>query len=60
MKDSNFVDLQYEIEECFHRYSVDYIWQYMQNRDEVSRLYPKLVNELYDIINKEKSKIESE
>lgn len=60
MKDSNFIDLQHEIEECFNRYSLEFVWSYMKNRENIDGIYPKIVNDLYDIIIHEKSKIESE
>lgn len=54
MKDSN---LQDKIEECFNKYSFEYVWLYMKNRDDITNLYPKLVNELYNIISSEKVKL---
>lgn len=59
MNSSNSDELRYKIEECFNKYSVKYVWLYMKkNKDDVDSLYPKLVNELYDIISEEKSKID--
>lgn len=57
--DSNFDVLHHKIEECFNRYSLEFVWSYMKNKDEISNLYPKLVNELYDVISNEKSRIDS-
>lgn len=59
MVDSNFDNLQHKIEECFNRYSIEFVWSYMKNRESIEGLYPKLVNDLYDIISHEKSRIES-
>ena len=51
-------ELRHNIEECFNRYSAKYVWLYMQNKEDVDRLYPELVNELYNIISGEKSKVD--
>lgn len=58
MGSSNSDELRHKIEECFNKYSFEYVWLYMKNKEDICSLYPKLVNELYDIISEEKSKID--
>jgi hypothetical protein len=58
MDSSNSDELRHKLEECFNRYSFEYVWLYMKNKEDICSLYPKLVNELYDIISEEKSKID--
>lgn len=54
MDSSNSDELRHKLEECFNRYSFEYVWLYMKNKEDICS---KLVNELYDIISEEKSKI---
>ena len=58
MDSSNSDELRHKIEECFNRYSVKYVWLYMKNKEDVDSLYTELVNELYDVVSEEKSKID--
>lgn len=51
MDSSNSDELRHKLEECFNRYSFEYVWLYMKNKEDICSLYPKLVNELYDIIS---------
>lgn len=57
MDSSNSDELRHKVEECFNKYSFEWVWLYMKNKEDICSLYPKLVNELYDIISEEKSKI---
>lgn len=58
MDSSNSDELRHKVEECFNKYSFEWVWLYMKNKEDICSLYPKLVNELYDIISEEKSKID--
>lgn len=61
MDSSNSDELRHKVEECFNKYSFEWVWLYMKdtkNNEDFAEIYSKLVNELYDIISEEKSKID--
>lgn len=61
MDSSNSDELRHKVEECFNKYSFEWVWLYMKdtkNNEDFAEIYSKLVNELYDIVSEEKSKID--